>query len=72
MEPGAIRGRFVEWWPVRKLTATKTHKPSQNFVEGIFDALTSSKPFLLTPALSPHTLHKAFIIAKIKVSFQTP
>ena len=49
--PGAIRGHFVEWWPVGELTATKSQKPSQNFVEGIFDALTSYKRFLLTPFL---------------------
>ena len=29
--------------PVGELTATKSQKPSQNFVEGIFDALTSYK-----------------------------
>ena len=37
--------------PVGELTATKSQKPSQNFVEGIFDALTSYKRFLLTPFL---------------------
>ena len=47
--PGLFVDVFVEWWPVGKLTATKAHKLSQNFVEGIFDALTSYKPFLLTP-----------------------
>ena len=48
--------------PVGKLTAAKTQKPSQNFVEGVFDARTSYKPFLLNHAepLSPHNLHLAF------------
>ena len=51
VEPKAVRGQFVEWGPVGELTATKAQKPSQNFVEGIFDALTSYKRFLLTPFL---------------------
>ena len=46
--------------PVGELTATKFQKPSQNFVEGIFDALTSYMRFLLTSFR--HTLHLAFII----------
>ena len=50
VEPKAVRGQFVEWWAsIGELTATKSQKPSQNFVEGIFDALTSYKRFLLTP-----------------------
>ena len=44
----------------RKTDATKAHKPSHNFVEGMFDALTSyNMPFFADP-LSPHTLHLAF------------
>ena len=43
--------------PVGKLTATKSQKPSQNFVEGIFDALTSA---IFADPLCPHTLHLAF------------
>jgi len=53
-----------------RLTATKTYKPSQNFVEGIFDALTSYKRFLLTPFL--HTpSHLAFIESPWPVSVPT-
>ena len=49
MEPGPIRGPFVEWWALRKTNRLKTQKPSQSFVEGIFDVLTSQKQFFLTP-----------------------
>ena len=48
-------GLFVDvsWngGPVGKLTATKSQKTSQNFVEGIFDALALFKRVLLTPFL---------------------
>ena len=43
----------VERWASRKTkrTVTKRPKPSQNIAEGVFDALTSYKQFLLTPFL---------------------
>ena len=53
VEPGAVHGRErVNGGPVGKLTAT-TQQPSQSFVEGTFDALTSYK--VVFAAFHTHT-----------------
>ena len=40
--------------------ATKSQKPLLNFVEGIFDALTSYKRFWLTPFLHTPSVEPSF------------
>ena len=54
----------VSWngWPVGKLyniIVTKNQKPSQNFVEGLYDTLWTWCKHFFDP-LSPHTLHLGF------------
>ena len=56
MEPGPIRGPFVEWLTFRKTNRTIKQKPSQSFVEG-----TNFVEAVFADTLSVHTLHFAFI-----------
>ena len=68
MELGALRGCSVELCFVRrKNDPQQKQKPSQNFVEGIFDALTSYNQALFADPHSAYTLHLAFMRGEHRV-----